>query len=214
MSINLWPACNCEADAYDEYRRKVRVEKLLSASGIDPVRWDEDLSGFRWDDGYEQARKIFTEYQDEMFDRLEKGRALIITGAKGTGKTRLTTYLLLRCIKEREMDVVYVPVANLYSYFRDDHERHKWVDRCKATEVLLLDDLGESQIEYWNRLYLTIIINTRYERKRPIFVNSMRSLTELKRDEICGDHLLSRLLEMNRGGLIRIKSTTDYRVMA
>lgn len=208
----FFPDCNCEADAYDKYQRKKEIFNLLIASGIEREHWLDDLSDFRWDEGYETAYKIYTNYLDNLHENILQGKGLMITGVKGTGKTRLTCYVLVQCVKRWQLRVLYVPVADLYGYFRDEEVRIKWIDMCKTVDILLLDDLGEAQIDPWNHIYLSQIINRRYERKKATFINSMVSLSQLNRREVVGEHLMSRLVHMNMSGMIQIKTDKDYRM--
>jgi DNA replication protein DnaC len=211
LSFNVF-ACDCKYNLYKEYERKKRIVELLQLSGIAEKHWDDTLQDFQWIRGYEPLQKVFNNYMENLSENIAKRKGLFIIGPRGTGKTRISCHILIQTIKNELMACQYITVAKLYRYFRDNDKRDRVIEQCVSVPVLLIDDLGESQIEYWNRNYLTEIINERYERKKVLFVNSMRSSEKLKDERFLGDHLLSRIIEMSgKGYIAEIKNDRDWR---
>jgi len=204
-----FPDCNCYADKYDTEQKQRVVHKLLDHSNIYHDRWKDDLKDFRWAEGYLEARKVFGHYLKQLRENITAGRGLFLFGPKGTGKTRLSCYVLVKIMKSLLIPCQYYHTTELFDLLREPQDRFHVLERCRNVKVLLIDDIGESIADYWIRIYLKQIINHRYERKKTLLVNSMRSIEELRDERYLGEHMLSRLIEVC--DVAEIKTSADYR---
>jgi DNA replication protein DnaC len=149
---------------------------------------------------------------EKLEQNLKDGRGLIISGPRGTGKTRLSAWVLTRFIKRLKVRSAYTTSAELYHSFRNMQTVDDTIQKFQNVDVLLLDDLGESIIEEWNKKYLYLIINWRYERKMVTLANTMRSLSALNDERYVGGHIISRLVELaGPGRIAEIEEKADHR---
>ena len=212
MKLGPFPTCDCAVMEYDVLEKKKTIVKLLDQSNIFKARWNDTLKGFDWLPAYDKVKKIYVDYLKNLETEVKEGHGIFLFGPKGTGKTRLLCYALIRIIKTLQIQCQYYHTTELYESLKNayDYERVKVMERCKTVEVLLLDDLGESIGDYNVRYGIKGIINYRYEHHMVTFANSMRQLSQLEDERYLGAHMVSRLTEMNRTA--EIKAVADWRM--
>lgn len=204
--------CNCTFDAWQLYERRMLIRELLRYSKIPQIAWDDDLKDWRPTYTFNRFKK-----SDDLknwiglFIKDYKNQSCLIAGRRGTGKTRMSWYILQRLIRTQLIRGYYVTSSDLYNLFEKWETRQDIVDQCVAVELLLIDDLAESKIDVWNQKYLYNIINKRYVRRKPIIINTMRPLTVLRNEQYLGEHLISRLFEMAKSHVYEIQEQEDRR---
>lgn len=153
----------------------------------------------------------------ETYDRIvSTGESLVIKGAVGTGKTWMLMSILAAEMYRHyeEMPVLLNNTATegmaqsfFYStpkLFWDMKEnfnapeasRRNFVDELLKRKVLYLDDLGAEKLSDWVREQLYIVVNERYNHRKPVVVTTNLSLKEMA--ESYGDRFASRLFEMSQ----------------
>ena len=206
------PGCSCKVDKYLKLERRKKVSYLLKRSGISEKHWNYKLEEFFFDNGYEKARAVVEDYLKDIEGNLKERRGIFMVGPRGTGKTTLLSYVLVRIIKLELVQCFSVSTMTLYRAFQELRTRDDIMEQCINVPVLLIDDIGESRIDYWNKIYLNEIINQRYEKKRTLFISSMRSEEQLKNEDLLGGHMLSRIVEMTgKGHMALIRADKDFR---
>lgn len=124
---------------------------------------------------------------------LSQGRALIIGGAPGTGKTVAAASILLR------NDGIMVSSSDLQKRFLDDGELMK----LRTKRILVLDDLGAEHRGDFFMAGFDALINARYAGNRALIATTNLSSPDFR--EIYGARIYSRCREW--GSFSQLKGT-------
>lgn len=190
----------------DEASAEVRQQRMASLISLSMLgeRWqDRTFANFRINDKNRRSYEMCRAYA-ESFRRMysvgspQQGRGLALIGPAGTGKTHLAAATTMQCL-EYGVAVVFanfVEMMNLLT--RRGKERDEYVDKLCYADLLVIDDLGKEfntsdaheGIRIRQGLYL--VVNTRYERKRPIIatMNDTSETLKKKLDPAVVDRLL------------------------
>jgi DNA replication protein DnaC len=147
-----------------------------------------------------QARKFA-----DAFPAVSKGLCLI--GAPGIGKTHIAVSVLRKLVAEKQVRGLFYDVRDLLRVIRSTYNpvvRTAEMDILRpvmTAELLVLDDLGAEKPSEWVEETMNLIVNTRYNERRPtIFTTNYIDLPdEGEVDSLkarVGFRLHSRLHEM------------------
>lgn len=194
--------CVCQADMIEQERirhqEKERQAEIIRnrAEGIP----DKDMREhtFERDDARnEQVRNICLQYTTHFPDRLKDGKGLLLYGSVGVGKT-----FYGGCIVNALIDKGYMCLMTTFPRLVNDiqasySERQERIDRLRAYQLLVIDDLGvERNTEYMAEMVQTII-DERYRSGLPLIITTNLSPEELKNPgDVTKGRLYSRLFEM------------------
>ena len=170
----LFP-CHCLLEQFNSgrFNRLSRYSNLGNLSGITfeglepPVGIAGTLAEQLWRGGTQVARS----YAEEP-----KGW-LVLTGAPGSGKTRIAAAIANDCIR-RGNAVVFVPVADLLDHLRSTYAPNSEVtydmlfEQVRNVPVLVLDDLGQESATPWAQEKLSQIMNHRYNAGMPTVITT------------------------------------------
>jgi DNA replication protein DnaC len=198
---------------HDGVRRVVRcdcwreraVEKALADASIPPQYRRCDLDNFKTDNDSLVQAVSRARYFSDAFPSVDQG--LMFLGPSGLGKTHLATAILKRVIARTGARALFKPMGNLLRQIRDTYNpvvrssERQVIQPVMDAELLVLDDLGRERPTDWVEETLTLIIDTRYNERRPTIITTNYALVDDTTDPNAlisrvGFRTLSRLHEM------------------
>lgn len=125
---------------------------------------------------------------------LSKGESMIFSGATGTGKTTTMVSVIRELIREKALSTGKAPEKHAFKFvnynefffeaqdvFRTEHDRIlDYLKPIAKSEYLFIDDLGKKRVTEFVRDALYYVIEHRDGNKRPTFITTNMSLTELE----------------------------------
>ena len=189
--------CECwRADVSSRLMRDARIPPMYARCNLENFYEYED-AGLR--NALKHARKFV-----ETFPAVAKGLCLI--GPPGIGKTHIAVGVLRQCILRTSTRGVFYDVRELLKTIRSTYNpvvRTAEMDILRPVmeaELLVLDDLGAEKPSEWVEETMNLIVNTRYNERRPtIFTTNYEDLEETNIDSLqvrVGRRMYSRLHEM------------------
>jgi len=142
-----------------------------------------------------------------------KNKGVTLIGGVGTGKTYkmlqvITAYLEERYsenlaqfgvsqVSQEQVKRLFLSVPDVLRMIKaefDSPDAPAIIDKMLKAPILFLDDLGAEKASDWVKEQLYIVINDRYNWKKPVMATSNLEISEIA--EHYGDRFTSRLVEM------------------
>ncbi len=198
----LFP-CRCRLAQFDAERqgRLARFSNLGHLIGVTFQSLQPPTTGGiaeqAWRGGLQVARAYATQ--------ATKGW-LVISGAPGSGKTRIAAAVANACIA-RGQAVLFLPVADLLDHLRATYAPNTEVsydtlfEQVRNVPVLILDDLGQESATPWAQEKLAQVLNHRYNAAMPTVITTDLPVERLD------ERLRARVMDASLCRLIRLSNT-------
>lgn len=175
--------------------RELASQKALAAARI-PKRYDHcSLESFI---GYDNEKLLKAVARArafaELFPTVDKG--LFLVGPPGIGKSHLAVAVLKQVIRTTSARGIFYDVRELLRLIRSTYNplvkaaEMDILQPVMDAELLVLDDIGAEKTSEWVEETLNLIVNTRYNERRPTIFTSNH---EEKEDHTDPDSLLVRV---------------------
>ncbi len=186
--------------------RESAAQSLLAAARIPPRYRGCSLDTFVTYENPQLLRAVERAHRFiEDFPVVDKG--LLLIGPPGIGKTHVAVSVLRQVVLEKRARGLYYDTRSLLGTIRSTYNpvtRTSEVDVLRPVmdaELLVLDDLGAERLTDWVEEMMNVIVNTRYNNRRPtIFTSNYEDIPD--RDDMesllvrVGFRMHSRLREM------------------
>ncbi len=175
----------------DGVERVVRCEcwrgdvaaRLLAEARIPPRFARAELGNFEHDmNTQRQAWQKATAFV-EAFPVVDRG--LLLFGPHGVGKTHLAVGILKACVRSKGARAFFFETRELLRLVRDTYNRSVEETEMEIlaplldADLLVLDDLGAERTSDWVQETLGLVVNTRYNARRPtIFTSNLIDLPD------------------------------------
>lgn len=192
--------CDCWRDTV--------VEQALKDANIPPRYARSELSNFELrDSSHPEALKRAEKFVT-AFPAVDRG--LLFYGPHGVGKTHLAAGILKEAILEKGARGYFYETRDLLRLVRDTYNSS--VDATEmdvlapvlGADLLVLDDLGAEKTSEWVQETLGLVVNTRYNARRPtIFTSNLD-------DELDNTDIRSFIYQIGARTRSRLKEMCDW----
>lgn len=157
--------------------------RLLAASRIPPRYERCELGTFEaGTDPQREAHRKAARFV-EAFPAVERG--LLFYGPQGVGKTHLAVGILRAVIRTKGARGYFFETRELLRLVRDTYNRSVNETEMEVlapvfqAELLVLDDLGAERTSEWVQETLGLVVNARYNARRPtVFTSNLQDLAD------------------------------------
>jgi DNA replication protein DnaC len=189
--------------------REELVAQTLKSAGIPAQYKRAELANFegRGSNLKMDAYRAATKFADS-FPVVDKG--ILFYGPHGVGKTHLAVGILRQVIRERGARGFFFETRELLRMVRDTYNRtvdERELDVLSPVlkaDLLVLDDLGAEKASEWTQETLGMVVNARYNARRPTIVT-----TNLD-DDLGNDDPLSFIWQIGARTRSRLKEMCDW----
>lgn len=163
--------------------RRAAAEKSSSEADIPPRYLECDLDGFHdYNDSLSKAVGRARRFVAE-FPRVDRG--LLFVGRPGLGKTHLAIACLRLAAHARGLRGVFYDTRQLLRRIRQTYDPasrtiesdRQVIDPVINADLLVLDDIGAERATEWVEETLHLIVNSRYNDRRPTIFTTNYPLT-------------------------------------
>lgn len=202
--IEFCSGCREEADRKsDEIKKKqedVKRSRRISEN-LQQCSIGQRFMGMSFDD-YKPSNpkaasvlKECREYVEGFGDR--SGSNILMIGAPGTGKNMLAAIIGQEIIK-RDFYFLHTTAMKLVRKIKDswrnkEESEQSIIDSFVSPSLLAIDEVGVQFGTPTEQLYLTEVINERYEKRRPTILISNLKLSQIT--EIMGERVIDRFYD-------------------
>jgi DNA replication protein DnaC len=207
-------SCNCDFRTREE--REIQFKEMVKASNVPEKYRVGNLKDWINVPGTESMKRACERYTATLRDNYSKGVGILFAGPKGTGKTKLQCYIGMMYMYHIRVQVRYISLTafliQLDFLKKNRGNIETYIRKYINAKILIIDDVGESKVDEWDRKYVFSLVDGRNNRKCVTLINTMRDIET--QCEYIGDHNVSRLIEMAGDNVIEVGSKVDMRIAA
>lgn len=154
--------------------KEARIPPRFARAELDNFEHDMDTQRTAW-----RKAKAFV----EAFPVVDRG--LLFYGPNGVGKTHLAVGILKACVRQKGARAFFFETRELLRIVRDTYNRSveetemEILKPLLGADLLVLDDLGAERTSDWVQETLGLVVNTRYNDRKPtIFTSNLVDLAD------------------------------------
>ena len=203
----LCPDCGVKSAALNEERERLEADQRNErarltniASRLKNLSIGERFMGMVFDDykpSCEKAKLVFASCREYVDNFNATSGSILMIGSPGTGKNMLAAIIAQEIIK-RGFPCLHTTAMKLVrrvkESWRDKEESEQEViNSFVGPSLLIIDEIGVQFGSATEQLFLTEIINERYEKRRPTILISNLKLSQLT--EVMGERVIDRFYD-------------------
>jgi len=182
-------------------RKSNSVVEMFNHSGI-PLRHQQcGFNNFIIDsDDKKKAFNITQGYINNFNENYRLGRGLLMLGPPGTGKTHLAAAICKDAIRQ-DYTALFTGTLDAIQIIKQSYEKNSGysereaINKFVVNDLLVLDEVGVQHQTDAERVYLSEIINKRYEHMKPTILLSNLNVGELTK--CVGQRIIDRMRHVN-----------------
>lgn len=200
---------SAENEKRSQKERQNAVNRLIENAMIAPRFKGKTLENYRVEnDGQREVVKRINWF----IKNYRRSTGLLFIGKTGTGKNHLASAVVTELIKVHRITALFTTAFKLVraitETWRPPHSptETEVLAKFKGVELLVIDEVGVQRGTDNELLYLTELINDRYEWNRPTILSGNVTVQEIK--ENMGERVIDRFEE---GGAVCVFDWESYR---
>ena len=179
--------------AETEYRNHRRTDRLIQMARF---RYQASISEINYLPSRNLDRTTVASLTDNEY--IKKGKAVVITGATGCGKSYLATALGYQACN-MAIKTMYIPMKTLFDQLKMakiDGTYLKYLDRIAKSNLLIIDDFGLCNLDRQQAIDLMEIIEDRHSKKGTIIASQIpiSAWYDIIPDSTIADAILDRIV--------------------
>lgn len=189
--------CKCKEEKYKAEQLRLNAEqKIQSIQYLREIGIvDDGLLNCTFENAVPSREiekcKVYVDKWEQLF---KDNVGLLLYGEAGTGKT-----FAAACIANALIDKgVPAMITSLPRILNSDYDRAEILDKIRATELVVIDDLGVERSNEYALETTFLVIDERYKAKKPLIVttNMTQEHMEKSKNNISLWRVYQRILEM------------------
>ena len=202
-----------QCDCLKKQEQQENFYEQLKASNIPKIFIKNSMSDWKKIYGSEDCFDDLNVFWKDLTENINNGKGLMIVGQTGVGKTKMICWLLRQVIEKVKVSSYFISSNDLSiklgSMKEGSEDLKRFLTKLTGVKVLVMDDIGESDVAEWRLKFISNIIDKRCSDGLSTFFTSMKSDIELKR--MFGEHIFSRIMSLVGKNILINKSVIDMR---
>lgn len=190
-----------------EYKRLQKIQYNLQSANI-PLRFkDKTLENYQTP--HKRQKEVLQEIQD-FIEHFETSPGIIILGNPGTGKNHLAIGIVKKFVEGKELTALMTTALKIVRSVKESWQAHDSEEDALKTflepVLLVIDEVGVQFGSDTEKLYLSEIVNERYEHLKPTILLGNVTLKEVSKN--LGERVIERFKE---GGKVLVFDWESWR---
>lgn len=210
-SFNMEEQNKKEKIALEKREKQARIDKNMNNAMIAPRFKDRTFDNFKAESDHQKRAVKVSKW---FLDNLDDTTGLILVGNPGTGKNHLASAIITEAVKGHNKTALFTEALKIIRAIKEswrdkDKKESEVLKSFVLPDILAIDEIGVQFGSETERMFLTEIINDRYNHKKPTILIGNLQLDELS--GIIGERPLDRFRE---GGKVIVFDWKSYRKKA